>query len=471
MTSKARLPSAPVMLRHHTSSRLTCLSIAATTVIIFAIFQERSLLDLLTHANNGMNTNRRASLDIRATRFPSVEERVKIYMSNWYEPPCPGGGNFIEISGINVTSLAVQEITTTRQSDNEELGRTLVFKNDVIINKIFFLDRHKLWDCAYNGLGTLNGKKAGLSYCRDVQSTLLPALDRVNNGSMTPVFLQFGDIAYSYGLGPVNIPHIRKIRYATTRANLSAVTSNDCHGGPRDPLVTELDHENLQPILWKLNSPRHFAMLPEVQQNDIPWSLKINKTVFRGALTGLEMEEARQHTDFDNCMFSRRCRLVFQHDKSSLVDARLSRTIGFINETLNGVSLTGELFSMEQMLQYKAIVILEGNDVASGLKWALLSNSVVMMQPPTFTSWAMEEMLEPWIHYIPLNEELSDVEEKMQWVLDNDEQAQRIAERGSFWIQDLVFHPDASSDDQSIQEEILRRYRAHFLVNLESSNS
>ena len=78
----------------------------------------------------------------------------------------------------------------------------------------------------------------------------------------------------------------------------------------------------------------------------------------------------------------------------------------------------------------------------------------------------MEEMLEPWIHYIPLNEELSDVEEKMQWVLDNDEQAQRIAERGSFWIQDLVFHPDASSDDQWIQEEILRRYGAHFLVNL-----
>jgi hypothetical protein len=126
---------------------------------------------------------------------------------------------------------------------------------------------------------------------------------------------------------------------------------------------------------------------------------------------------------------------------------------------------------MKQMLQYKAIVILEGNDVASGLKWALLSNSVVMMQPPTYTSWAMEEMLQPWVHYIPLNEELSDVEEKMQWVVDNDEQAQHIAETGSFWIQDLVFHPDASIDDQWIQKEILRRYLAHFAMNAhESSN-
>ncbi len=41
--------------------------------------------------------------------------------------------------------------------------------------------------------------------------------------------------------------------------------------------------------------------------------------------------------------------------------------------------------------------MLEGNDVASGLKWALLSQSVVMMPPPQHTSWAMEELLQPWV--------------------------------------------------------------------------
>jgi hypothetical protein len=119
---------------------------------------------------------------------------------------------------------------------------------------------------------------------------------------------------------------------------------------------------------------------------------------------------------------------------------------------------------MKRQLQYKALIMVEGNDVATGLKWALLSNSVVMMQPPSHTSWAMEELLEPWVHFIPLNEELSDVEEKMQWVLDNDEQAQQIAERGTLWIHDLVLHPDAASDEKLIQEEIIRRYRAHFAV-------
>jgi len=451
-----------------------CLFITAAFVV-FVIFQETSsppVLDLHSYVAKNPHRQAQTLLDIRSLRFPSAEDRVKIYMSNWYVPPCQGG-NFIEISDINVTSLAIQESITTRQSDKKESGRALVFKNDVLINRIFFLDRHKLWDCAYHGLPPA-------AYCRDIQSTLLPALDRVNNGSVIPVFFQFGDLAYSHGLGSVNIPHIRKIRYATTKANLSAVTSSkECYSGPRDPLVTTLENKPLQPILWKLNTPRHYAILPQVENNDIPWSLKINKAVFRGALTGLQLIRAKKEkgkTVFDNCMLSQRCRLVFRHDKSTLVDARLTppvppAALGFINKTVNGVSLFEKRFTMQQMLQYKAIIILEGNDVASGLKWALLSNSVVMMQSPMFTSWAMEEMLEPWVHYIPLNRDLSNVEENMQWVLDNDKQAQRIAERGSLWIQDLVFHPDASIDDQWIQEEILRRYLAHFAMNAhESSN-
>jgi hypothetical protein len=50
----------------------------------------------------------------------------------------------------------------------------------------------------------------------------------------------------------------------------------------------------------------------------------------------------------------------------------------------------------------------------------------------------------------------------MQWILDNDAEAQRIAERATLWMEDLVFHPDAAEDDRLIHEETLRRYQAHF---------
>jgi Glycosyl transferase family 90 len=103
--------------------------------------------------------------------------------------------------------------------------------------------------------------------------------------------------------------------------------------------------------------------------------------------------------------------------------------------------------------------------VSSGLKWALYSNSVVMTQPSTYTSWAMEELLDPWVHYIPLNDDLSDVEEKMQWVIDNDEEASKIAHRGKLWISDLIYHPDAQADDESIIDQTFKRYEAHFVSN------
>ena len=86
-----------------------------------------------------------------------------------------------------------------------------------------------------------------------------------------------------------------------------------------------------------------------------------------------------------------------------------------------------------------------------------------MTQPSTYTSWAMEELLEPWIHYIPLNENLTDVEEKMQWVIDNNAEAEEIARRGTLWISDMIYHPDAKSDDEKIFDETFNRYKIHFI--------
>ena len=59
----------------------------------------------------------------------------------------------------------------------------------------------------------------------------------------------------------------------------------------------------------------------------------------------------------------------------------------------------------------------------------------------------------------------SDVEQKMMWILDNQEAAKRISERATLWIEDLVFHPEAIKDDLHIQVEMMFRYHAHFLNN------
>ena len=186
------------------------------------------------------------------------------------------------------------------------------------------------------------------------------------------------------------------------------------------------------------------------------------------------VQEALKGADkLSMCMFMQRCRLVYQSHNSTLVNASLTGTLSHysmidgpvVPTVLNGVPLYGDRMGFSELLQYKAMIMLEGNDISSGFKWALYSNSVVMAQQSLYTSWAMEELLQPWVHFVPLDDDLSDVEEKMQWILDHDEEAQKIAHAGKMWISDLIYHPDAATDDAAIFDNILRRYKQHFVHN------
>ena len=45
---------------------------------------------------------------------------------------------------------------------------------------------------------------------------------------------------------------------------------------------------------------------------------------------------------------------------------------------------------------------LEGNDVATQLKFALRSNSVVVMPPPKWENFLLHGLLKPWVHFVPV---------------------------------------------------------------------
>jgi len=295
------------------------------------------------------------------------------------------------------------------------------------------------------------------------------------------------------------VPVLKKIRQALTADELQRVTTssngdnNEFCGAPQTRVPVSANYgsksHHLQPIVFKLNIERHYSHIYQVADADVPWVDKRNAAVFRGKLMGesVALETARllgvktaTLSNTERCQLFSRCRLVYNHANSTLVDAKLPlpfANLRGIPESLDGIPLYGSTLSLEEMLRYKALIMLEGNDVSSGLKWALYSNSVVLMPAPTFTSWAMEELLQPWVHYVPITVAIknttstmkgvgkvttTDVEEKMQWVLDYDEEAQEIARAGKLWISDLVLHPEAASDEGVILDEIVHRYRRHF---------
>jgi hypothetical protein len=418
---------------------------------------------------NAAIPNNPVEVHSRAHRFPTVEQRIQLYMSNWYTPPCAGNVNgTFEYSYVSGSSSSWSFLIIHDASSVNGTLNPLQFESIIQPDKTFFLDRSTLTDCiaskpkAKYASRILFRENMGM-YCRDVVDSLLTDHILWENPQFAsvPILIQFGDLKHSHEYRDLNVPHFKKFRSASTAA-MTLMAPSDCVQGSRPSLSTVHSNVKLQPIVWKLATSRHFRLAHQVYKEDTPWEKKQRQAVFRGQLTGSPEGYNPQQSDMDNCWQMRRCRLVYQHSNSSLVDARLTSTRGRLPEAIHGVPLVAPKVMMRTLLQYKAIIMLEGNDVASGLKWALLSQSVVLMPPPRHTSWLMEELLQPWVHYIPLQPDLTNVETQMQWINDHDDQARRIAQRGSLWMEDLCYHPDALEDDRYIQEEMIRRYMAHF---------
>jgi len=82
--------------------------------------------------------------------------------------------------------------------------------------------------------------------------------------------------------------------------------------------------------------------------------------------------------------------------------------------------------SIDQQRHYRYIVSLEGNDVATNLKWIMSSNSLCLMPPPTYETWFAEKQIEADIHYVPLAPDFSDLAEKMRYFEQHPAEAERI---------------------------------------------
>ena len=433
--------------------------------------------------------------DFRRYRFPSFEERIKIYMGEWYLPPetqdplCEGRIIYKPLDATQQKNFHVdqplfwmKELAWFNSTDSiglsngasQAIQRFFSFDSKIAPARMFAVHPESMRQCS--GAKTPQEHKM-FHYCQDTQSTFQPNLPKED--ASTPFLIQYGDASQSRApfvyagnyfqnvsdwSNPV-IPHFKKFRQAWARKELQQFTTTENCIGRRELLrLRQEDTLVTQPLIWKLNIRRHFKKMKDVPCNDIPWSQKKPMAVFRGRLNGVLDREKFAHADDQAvCLAIPRCVLVLKNRESKAVDAKLTDLGRRIGGVIDGYNLTApHALPMRQLLRYKALIILEGNDVSSGLKWALLSQSIVMMPRPRFNSWAMEEALEPWIHYVPLLDDLSDAEERLNWILQHEAEALRIVKRANLWMLDLVYHPDAQQDEDRLYREILSRYSRHF---------
>ena len=171
------------------------------------------------------------------------------------------------------------------------------------------------------------------------------------------------------------------------------------------PLV----ENNENSVILNLDKNRHFLFVDDKRS----WREKKDIAIFRG-----DLGPRKQNRDL----------FMNRWAGHPMVDAASTNRSEEHPEWQKGKLTIGE------HLNYKFIMSLEGNDVASNLKWVMSSNSIAVSPRLTQETWFMEGTLQPNYHYIEVRDDFADLEERMQYYIQHPEEAEAIIQHAHDYV-------------------------------------
>ena len=166
---------------------------------------------------------------------------------------------------------------------------------------------------------------------------------------------------------------------------------------------------NENSVILNLDKNRHFLFV----RDNKPWRDKNNMTIFRG-----DLGPRKENRD----VFMNRW---YGHP---MVDAAST------NRSEQHPEWQREKLTIGDHLDFKFIMSLEGNDVASNLKWIMSSNSIAVTPCLTQETWFMEGTLIPNYHYIEVKPDFSDLEERLTYYIEHPDEAEAIIQHAHDYI-------------------------------------
>jgi hypothetical protein len=163
---------------------------------------------------------------------------------------------------------------------------------------------------------------------------------------------------------------------------------------------------NANSVLLNLDKFRHFQTV----RDPVPFARKIPVAVWRG--------------DANNPM-----RMAMVKAVSDLPGF----DVGF-SSGRNVEQFLRPRMSVSDQLRHRYIISIEGNDVATNLKWIFSSNSLCVMPPPKFETWFMEGSVEPGVHYAAVKHDFSDLAETIAYYEANPDEAAAIVGNASAYL-------------------------------------
>ena len=190
-----------------------------------------------------------------------------------------------------------------------------------------------------------------------------------------------------------------------------------------------INSENHNSILLKLNKVRHFLFI----NDNCPVEKKKNILFGRAAVNQKHrIEFYKKYFDNELC------------------------DLGQINKGTSHDQWYKKKVSLDYHLRHKFILCIEGNDVASNLKWVMSSSSVAVMPKPKFESWFMEAILVPDYHYIQIKDDYSDLEKKLKFYIKHPEKLKQISINANNYVNQFR----DSNDEKIISLLVMEKFFA-----------
>uniref|UniRef100_A0A8C9UEX6 Protein O-glucosyltransferase 1 n=1 Tax=Serinus canaria TaxID=9135 RepID=A0A8C9UEX6_SERCA len=158
-----------------------------------------------------------------------------------------------------------------------------------------------------------------------------------------------------------------------------------------------------------------------------PWKKKISKGYFRGSRTSPERDPL----------------ILLSRENPELVDAEYTKNQAWKSEKDTLGKPPAKEIPLVDHCKYKYLFNFRGVAASFRLKHLFLCGSLVFHVGEEWLEFFYPQ-LKPWVHYIPVQSDLSDVRELLQFVKENDAIAQEISERGRQFIAEHLEMEDIS---------------------------
>jgi len=199
------------------------------------------------------------------------------------------------------------------------------------------------------------------------------------------------------------------VRYFSFRKKANFLVGDITHI-PDLPSFTKsrpIKGDNQNSVLLNLDKVRHFVFV----KDNVPFTAKKDMLIGRSAVNQLHrMKFLEMYFDHPLC------------------------NVGQINRNENSHKWQVEKLTLREHLDYKFVLCLEGNDVATNLKWVMSSNSLAVMPKPVYETWFMEGTLIPNYHYVEIKPDYSDLEERLKYYTEHVDEALQIIQNANHYV-------------------------------------